>query len=254
MVVREILGRHVRLAAVVMCVSMLFCALSANVGAGIVFTDDFEGSTLDPFWSKIEQSGSITFPSSAQVHTGSQAVQFNSTSGGQKHIALHHDFAAPVYGTSSVWMYDTGANSSSSNYLSLVVYDGSSYSVVSTDDYNFGNSAYYRVGRTPNAGYYSNIARTEDWHKFSITTSADSVTFYVDNTLVHTVSSGMQLEWLRIEMSGPSWRPAWTGYFDDFSFTEATTGVVPEPSTFAIWSVMGLSFVGIGWYRRRKAA
>ena len=29
---------------------------------------------------------------------------------------------------------------------------------------------------------------------------------------------------------------------------------VPEPSTIVLWSMMGLSFLGIGWYRRRKAA
>ena len=28
---------------------------------------------------------------------------------------------------------------------------------------------------------------------------------------------------------------------------------IPEPSTLAIWSLLGLCGVGIGWYRRRKA-
>ena len=30
--------------------------------------------------------------------------------------------------------------------------------------------------------------------------------------------------------------------------------VIPEPSTCAIWSLLGLSLIGIGWYRRRRAA
>ena len=30
--------------------------------------------------------------------------------------------------------------------------------------------------------------------------------------------------------------------------------VVPEPSTFAIWSLIGLTFAGIGWRRRRKVS
>lgn len=157
MLARKILGRRARLATFVMGVSLVFCGLCGNVGATPTFTDDFEGSALDPFWSTLEQSGSITFPSIAQVHTGSQAVQFNSTSGGQKNIFLHHDFAAPAYGTFSVWMYDTGANYSSSNYLSLMVkFDGSSYGTITTDDYNFGNSAYYRVS-TPFGNYHSSV-------------------------------------------------------------------------------------------------
>lgn len=34
----------------------------------------------------------------------------------------------------------------------------------------------------------------------------------------------------------------------------AYAGIIPEPTSFAIWSLIGLSFVGFGWYRRRQAA
>ena len=32
------------------------------------------------------------------------------------------------------------------------------------------------------------------------------------------------------------------------------TPVIPEPSTFAIWSLLGLSCIGVGWWRKRRAA
>jgi hypothetical protein len=31
-------------------------------------------------------------------------------------------------------------------------------------------------------------------------------------------------------------------------------GPIPEPCAFAVWSLMGLSFIGLRWFRRRKAA
>src|SRR5438105_2092033 len=74
------------------------------------FVDNFEGPALNSFWSTSNQSGSISFPSAAQAHSGQQSVQFNSVQGSQqKTIQLQHAFASPVFGTFSVWMYDTGA-------------------------------------------------------------------------------------------------------------------------------------------------
>lgn len=41
------------------------------------FVDNFESPTLDPFWREFGQSGSVTFPSTVNPHTGAQSVQFN---------------------------------------------------------------------------------------------------------------------------------------------------------------------------------
>ena len=75
------------------------------------FTDDFEGSSLNPYWSSSVSSGSIIFPSTERAHGGNQSVQFSSTNTSQsrKGIQIRHDFASPTYGTASVWMFDTGA-------------------------------------------------------------------------------------------------------------------------------------------------
>ena len=86
-----------------------------------VFTDGFEGTTLDPYWSTQEDSGSITLSSTGQVHSGSQAAQFNSTyNTGSKNIWLIQDYGQSMYGYVSVWLYDTGADVASSNYLILL--------------------------------------------------------------------------------------------------------------------------------------
>jgi hypothetical protein len=39
----------------------------------------------------------------------------------------------------------------------------------------------------------------------------------------------------------------------DFVFSEGLHGVIPEPSTLVIWSLLGICGIGIGWRRRRKA-
>lgn len=49
-----------------------------------------------------------------------------------------------------------------------------------------------------------------------------------------------------------------TSGYDGFGYDDMTVGdvqqIVPEPSSLAVWSLVGLSFLGIGWWRRRKAA
>ena len=42
-----------------------------------------------------------------------------------------------------------------------------------------------------------------------------------------------------------------TAYLDNIS---AVVEPIPEPSTFAIWSLLGLSCIGVGWWRKRRAA
>ena len=52
-------------------------------------------------------------------------------------------------------------------------------------------------------------------------------------------------------------QPGWLyePVFDSGGLTirSLSNGVVPEPASLAIWSLIGLSFLGAGWYRRRAA-
>lgn len=42
---------------------------------------------------------------------------------------------------------------------------------------------------------------------------------------------------------------------DNFTFNEvASGGAIPEPASCVVWSLIGLSCIGAGWRRRRKAA
>jgi virginiamycin B lyase len=191
--------------------------------APLTFTDDFEGPTLDPFWTVTAQSGSVRFPSTAQAHSGNQSVEFDSTATSQqKDIELYHVFPVPVYGDFSVWIYDTGANVSSSNYISFTLFNSQTYATLSAWDYNFGDGATYNGG-SPTDGFYSAIPRTEAWHQFEINATATSTTYTIDGAVVHT-GPGMGVERVALSMSGPYWRPAGVSYFDDFAFTQEDGG------------------------------
>ena len=45
-----------------------------SVLRGADFSDSFEGPGLHPFWSLLQNSGSVAFPSSSAAHTGAQSV------------------------------------------------------------------------------------------------------------------------------------------------------------------------------------
>jgi len=221
--------------------SAIVTSLSAQP---INFTDSFEATTLDPFWSISASGGSVIFPSTAQAHTGSQSVQFTSLAGVNKNVFLQHGLT-PSYGQVSVWLYDTGADEASANYMGLFL--GSMY--IQTFDYdlgaNNGGHYYYQIGN--GASVASPIDRTVGWHQFSFDSTEIALTLSIDQTPVYSGAGGTPITGLQIGEYGPAFRPAWTSYFDDFS---ATLTPVPEPSTLALGA---LGILGLRLIRRRKA-
>lgn len=202
------------------------CLLSAG------FSDGFEGPTLDPFWSTSTQSGSISLTTSV-VHGGNRSAQFSSTSTGlDKHINLFHDFSSPTYGTVSVWFYDTGAGQPSSNYIGLAVNQrGTNFAAgLVAYDYGFAGGG---PGRGDQYDYYdfpivmnspaTGIDRTQAWHQYMVQTTPQALTLLVDGVPVYTRGGATPFDQVELSMSGPSWRPAWTTYFDDFSFVPPAT-------------------------------
>jgi len=207
----------------VLVVIVLFQCLSLPIQATgtMDFADGFEGASLDSFWTQTANAGSIAFPSTTQVHNGRQAVRFNSIAGaGQKQIELSHSFARPQYGRASVWVYDTGADRSSGNYLGLWVNNRrrNVYSAVLVYDYNSGDGATYRYGAW-GVGGASSIRRTVAWHHFEIVATPDALQLSVDGQVVYFGPGGIPFDYVGIYMSGPSFRPAMTSYFDDFEMS-----------------------------------
>jgi hypothetical protein len=186
------------------------------------YSDGFENPTLNSFWGTRTDSGSISSVTSP-VHGGGRAVQFNSVStGANKYIELNHTFPTPVYGRASVWVYDTGADVGSSNYLALMLTRSTGVyeqQLIVGYDYDLGpnNGGNYYVGP---GDINSGVDRTRNWHEFVIDTTPVSLRFYIDGQLVRSEARGFAFDHLYLTMFGPSWRPAWTGHFDDFEFYE----------------------------------
>ncbi len=187
------------------------------------FTDDFESGTLDPFWSTNQTAGSISFPSTTQAHSGSQSARFNSTQfAGDKRIELYHVFPTPVFGRVSVWMFDTGADVSSSNYLGMYVLNQSTEGAgFQANDYDLGpsNGGSYLANSFGASQINTGVDRTQSWHLLTIDTTPQTQTMSIDGLQVVTAPNSTPLTEVHLFMSGPTWRPAWTVYFDDFEFS-----------------------------------
>lgn len=235
----------------------LLLLVSLCTAGPLNYSDGFEAPSFNSFWTPSFTSGT-GFPSGAQVHSGNQAVQFNSvnTFGVNKNVYLTHTFAAPVYGRTSVWVYDTGADTFSSNYLTLALNNSQTNQArgILGYDYDLGpgqnGSTYYL--NTPGE-FETAIDRTRAWHEFVIDTTPDSTRFFIDGQLVFTQPSGYSFDQIRIGMFGPDWRPAWTGYFDDFSFTEHEAVATPEPVSVVVFGAVLLGVGAVGVWRRGKS-
>jgi hypothetical protein len=246
---------------ILICVvlSSILIGVGRASGGGITYTDGFEAPTLNPFWSTYSQSGSIAL-STAQAHSGEQSVQFTSSAGSEnKSIELSHTFSTPIYGVTSVWVLDTGAGAASSNYISFLISNSNLNftAVIGTYDYGFagggpGRGDQYDFSDSPFAGATATgIERSLAWHQFSFVDTPQSLSIMVDGVTVYTRAGagGTPLDQVVLEMSGPSWRPGWVSYFDDFSFSQAS---VPEPSTLTLAGVSICVLLASAWHRRRR--
>ena len=199
-----------------------------GVSANAQFSDNFEGPSLNPFWSTALQSGYVVCPSSTRAHSGSYSLELVTTATAQdKNAAVYHSFAAPTYGTVSVWVYDTGADVSSANYITVQALRASStVAAIGTYDYDLGpgqgGSTYYYSATNVPSGAASGIDRTRAWHQFAISCLPHSLTIKLDGTVVYTGPGGQPFDTINMVLSGPYWRPAWSVQFDDFQF-------VPDP-------------------------
>jgi hypothetical protein len=219
--------------------------------AAISYSDDFEAATLDPFWSTVAINGSITHPSTTEIHGGSQSVQFNVGTGSQKDVELYHAFATPQFGRASVFAFDAYADQfSGAGYVQLSLSNsilGESVAYVTAWDFDFGpgngGDYVYGVGSAiPFA--FSGIDRTRDWHEFEIDVQATYTSISIDGIEVYSGAGGNPFDRVTLLMYGPGFRQEGSAYFDDFSLS-----AVPEPASMLVWGLLATGAVVIG--RRR---
>src|SRR5262249_22868521 len=122
------------------------------------------------------------------------------------------------------WFYDTGADVTSANYILMTAYlAGQSVAAVGTYDYDLGSGQngstyHYWIGSTDNA---TSVDRTQGWHQATAACLPRSLTISIDGNEIDSGPGGQQLDKVDLTLSGPSWRPARSAQFDDFSFVAA---------------------------------
>lgn len=193
---------NAKIASILMLLSAVTVSASFETGS---FTDGFEAATIDPSWTKINQNTTTTLQASV-VHSGAQAVQFTTTTAGQKQAHLEHVFAQKQYGTVSVWVRDPKQYI----YFSLGLSNTDTGSTWSIGVQDWDYSAYYSVaGKT-------SFARTVGWHRFVIEMGETSIRALIDGQVVYSGAGGQQFNKVALNMSGPG--STGTVYFDDFVF------------------------------------
>jgi hypothetical protein len=209
----------------------LLGAVGAQSAAAQSYSDSFEASSINPFWTIREQYGSVAL-STDQHQSGLQSVKFSSTSGGQREMHLTHVFPTPTKGHFLIYFYDA-APGQETLYEHLNLYNSNSTdsATIGTQDfdahcytaslYNYNTA----IQQGPNAtcGVYpqtstTNVSRTLGWHKLEINVVAGSVSYSIDGAQVFAASGDYNFDTVDVAVSGPSWRPNTIAYFDDFSF------------------------------------
>jgi len=206
------------------CVGLaLLFGLCANGADPTSFTDNFEGPSLDTFWTVYQQNGTVVFPYTNRVHSGAQAVLLQGTGGGQKELSLRHYFETPQYGKVSVWVYDTFEYI----YFNLLVRNTDvepCHWGVGVMDWD--RSTYY-YGLADCSGGKSSVPRSIGWHKFTIESTLQAVILSVDDQVIYSGPGGHPFNLVRLSLSGPG---GGSIAYDDFSFEAAQ---VPAP----IWII-----------------
>jgi hypothetical protein len=195
------------------------------------FTDSFEGSSINPWWSVTQQYGSVGL-SAVKSHSGGHAARFTSRSGGQREMHLKHRFSSPTRGNVSVYFYDN-APGQETLYETLNLYNSAQpkfLAGIGTQDFDancysavFDDPAGAVSGQNANCGVYPQISttsvhRTLGWHLLSITVGTGSISFAIDGQQLFSTPGNYQFDTIDLAVAGPDWRPNTSAFFDDFTF------------------------------------
>jgi hypothetical protein len=227
-----------------------FAVAMTQQSHAFTFNDGFEAASLDPFWTIVGVNGStVSFPSTAHIHGGSQSVQLNTfNTGQQKEIQLNHNFGAPLYGLFTTWVYDSGAGQASGNYLEAYVNSAGGAQTVKlfTQDFDLGpsNGGHYYYQTDATGVVDTGIARTANWHQFSIDLESTGTILKVDGTTVYSGPAGT-FSVLTINEHAPDFRSGQTAWVDDVSIN---VSAAPEPTSATLLSLGATLIVA----RRRR--
>jgi len=238
-----------------------FLLSAALLHASASYSDNFEASTINSFWTVTQQYGTVAL-SNALNHTpgGNQSLSFNSTYGGQREIFVSHQFGSPVTGDFSVWFYDAAPNQET-QYEQIELYNSvtADYVSIGTQDFDafcyeaqmYNANTHAQQGPNANCGVYpqistTNISRTSGWHHFDVDVGASSTTLGIDGVTVFGGVGSYSYDNVLLFQSGPYWRPNTGSFWDDFSYHATST---PEPGTLLL---LGTGVTGIAGALRRK--
>jgi len=224
----------------------LFLILGSMGSAfGYTFTDSFDGTTLNSFWTVEQELNGQFSLSSEQVQEGSKSLKLNSTSSGfhddrgQRYVTLGHQFGQVMQGTVSVWFYD-GHPGQQTLYCNLLLYDVAHSLTTNIGVMDWDPSRYYAAGQTT-------IPRSLGWHKFEAIFDSSGARLFIDDALVRPPTQMFGFDHVQLQLAGPWWRPDTEFYFDQFS---VNANPVPIPGSVLL---MGSGLLGlVGWRRFRK--
>lgn len=217
---------------------------------GYSFTDSFEGTTLNSFWSvnPVHMNAEYSL-SSDRATADSQSLKLYSTTEGQRYIILGHQFDQVMLGTVSVKFYDSG-HSSLNLYSQLYIATGPLFTPIPNQSYthigvmDWDGSVYYAGGAADNG--QTKRLRTVGWHEFEAIYNSSGASLYIDGHLVRSIPEYIGFDRLYLALSGPGYHNG-VVYFDQFS---VNANPVPIPGSVLL---MGSGLLGlVGWRRFRK--
>lgn len=220
---------------------LILGSMGSAFGYSYTFTDSFEGTTLNPFWTvEHEQYGQFSL-SSEQQKVGDQSLKLSSLSGGQRYVTLGHQFDQVMLGTVSVMFYD-GHPGQQTLYCHLFLTDVAHSLTTIIGVLDWDPSYYYADGQTT-------IPRSLGWHKFEAIYASSGASLFIDGQLVRSTTANIGFDHLQLQLSGPVWRPNTEFYFDQFS---VNANPVPIPGSVLLLGSGLIGLVTLGWRKRRK--
>jgi hypothetical protein len=222
--------------------------------AGNFFSDNFEGATLNPYWTASNNNGGlITFPANDLAHSGTQSLKFQSiATGGPEYSAqVSHTYSTPTFGTFQVWMYDSYPGNNDGNYGLLTLGQDSAHGGrgVSVGIMDFDGASYWVGGDVTQSLSHT---RTLGWHLLSIVDLPNQLTVSVDGIVGYS-ASGYAIELVSLNQFAPSWRQSGLSTnWDDFSADILVSA--PAPSSLTLFSIATVCLaVYYGFWRRKLA-